>query len=164
MTEKLKKRIDLRTLSGLHDEEESQLMSQNTDKFAYYEAKIEKCLAQFNDLNMNNKEQLGIQKQKLQTNFDKTIQSFENQLLQNFDDLKKFSKMERHIHKCSKKEIDDYMSDLSSQFVKFTQKHDDSRSKDMQEMIKIRQENESLREQLIDLTNKIEVHDDKFHK
>ena len=56
------------------------------------------------------------------------------------------------------------MSQLSNQFIKFTQRYDETRNKDAKEMRDIKEENASLRLQIADLIKQIEVHDDKFHK
>lgn len=91
MTEKLKKRIDLRTVSALDEEEEAQLMDGEYDRFSIFEAKIEQCIEQFNKLNINHQDELGFQKQLLQDEFEKKIKKFEFKLDDTFEQLKLYS-------------------------------------------------------------------------
>ena len=91
MTEKLKKRIDLRTVSALDEEEEAQLMDGEYDRFSIFEAKIEQCIEQFNKLNINHQDELGFQKQLLQDEFEKKIMKFEFKLDDTFEQLKLYS-------------------------------------------------------------------------
>lgn len=62
MQEKLKLRIDLRTLSALDEDAEKEVNTAAEDRFEVFEAKIESYIDQFVKLNTENKEILTEQK------------------------------------------------------------------------------------------------------
>ena len=68
------------------------------------------------------------------------------------------------MHKQSKKEVDAYITQLSSQLLKFTEKFEDSRDNNIKELRKMRDQNSEFKAQLLSLMHKVNSHDDKFFK
>lgn len=90
--------------------------------------------------------------------------NFEIKMEDNFSDVNKFVQVERHIYKCHKKELDNYMAEMNKNFIKLDAKLNEARREDNQKMLDIHDENHSLKQMVIEAQKQLDEHSSKIQK